>query len=481
MKFALTEIYISRSTLIKWFVGVLFIKIFIFVFFTLYRSADWPAHDLVNGIALAGGDTQQYYKPLESFMNGDGYQGICRMPGLLPFYAPLRTVLSEDATKVAIVFIQLLFDVIATILLAITAGKIFGSERVFYWTAALYGVSTFVSIRSNYLLSDSFNTSMLIISIYYLTKYVMYFQRKDIILSGLFLAWALFFRPVVVIAYPCMALLLFMHHQFKLWPTVKSYMFFVLPTVVFLSLWTIRNITTYYRSILLIAGIEECMSKFTAEQQALRNLIIAMGEDFQPWSAGSGAEWFFQKNTGYKESNPFSPNDYASAYNIDSLVVLKEKYMTFRSLPNQDLNRAAIGNQIIQSANNYVLSYKSEHAFRYWVINKVNFVRLFLFPSRLDDLPLPAVHNMNMLQKLVKAASYLLLLAMHTLACVAMLYFIFKRKWLWFVWGLLPFAFIVVLSYLGFIEQRYLTAAYPFMTMLAAGFLCQFIPEKSAS
>ncbi len=478
MKFALSEICISRSALVKWTIGVLLFKVCIFIFFTHYRSADWPAEDVVKGIALLGGDTPQYYKPLESLMTGNGYQSVCRMPGLLPFYAPLRAVFSEDGTKVAIVIIQLLFDVIATILLAITAGRIFGSERVFNWTALLYTLSTFVSIRSNYLLSDSFNTSMLVISIYFLARHVMYWQRKDIILAGLFMAWSLFFRPAVILAYPCVALILFMHHHFKFWPTVKSKLLFILPTAVLLSIWTVRNMSSYNRPIVLIAGADECMNKFTLEQQALRNLIITMGEDFQPWSAGSGAEWFLQKKSGYKESNPFAANDFASAYNIDSLVVLKERYMHFVALPKEDAQRASIGNQIIQSANNFALSYKSENAFRYWVTNRINFIRLFLFPSRLDDLPLPAVHDMNILQKLAKAASYILLLVIHALASIAMLYFLIRRKWLWFIWGLLPFAFVIALGYLGFIEQRYLTAAYPFMTMLAAGFLCQIIPQR---
>jgi hypothetical protein len=481
MKFALTEICISRSTLIKWTLVVLFFKVFIFIFFTYYRSAEWPAKDVLKGIALYGGDSPQYYKPLESFVQGEGYQSICKMPGLLPIYYPLRGFLSVDNARVAITFFQLLMDVLATIMIAIVAGRVFGKESAFVFTVVLYGISTFISIRSLYLLSDSLNISMLIFCIYFLSNFLLYGQKKDLIVSGFFLAWSLFFRPAVIISFPFFAILLFVNDSKNLKWVFKNLFLFYVPVIISLSLWTIRNVYEFKRPLLLIAGPDECMNKFTPEQQALRNLIITMGEDFQPWSAGSGAEWFLQKKSGYKESNPFAANDFASAYNIDSLVVLKERYMEFAALPKEDAQRASIGNQIIQSANNFALSYKSENAFRYWVTNRINFIRMFLFPSRLDDLPLPAVHDMNILQKLAKAASYILLLVIHALACIAMLYFLIKRKWLWFIWGLLPFAFIVVLGYIGFIEQRYLTAAYPFMTMLAAGFLCQIIPQRVRS
>lgn len=451
-------------------------KVIFFIFFTLYRSAEWPADETVKGIALISGDSPQYYKPLESLMQGEGYQSLCRMPGLLPFYAPLRLVMSEENTKVSIVFIQLLFDVFASLMLAITAARVFGSDRVFRWVAVVYGLSTFVSIRSHYLLSDSFNTSMLIISFYFLGKHILYHQKKDVLLAGVFMVWSLFFRPVVVLAYPCAVLLFFFYHQKKLLPTLKSSLFFVAPTIVALSLWTIRNISSYDRPIILIASANECMNKFTPQQEAVRHLIITMGEDFQPWSAGSGAEWFLQKDKNYKEQHPFSANDFASTYTIDSLILLKENYMQFKSLAPDDSMRTKLGERILTSANAYAAAYKSEHAVNYWVINRIRFIRMFLFPNRLDDLPLPAVQSMNILQKGAKAASYFLLLGLHALAGIAMLYFLFKKKWKWFVWGLLPFAFVVVLGYLGYIEQRYLTVAYPFMVMLAVGFISSVLP-----
>jgi hypothetical protein len=90
-----------------------------------------------------------------------------------------------------------------------------------------------------------------------------------------------------------------------------------------------------------------------------------------------------------------------------------------------------------------------------------------LFPKRMDDLPLPAFDKMNILQKLVKIGSLLLLWAMHGCAIVSILIILFTQQWNLFWWFGMGACSVIALAAIGFIEQRYLTASYPIMVVYA--------------
>jgi hypothetical protein len=465
----LTDIKLSRALLMKWLLIIFMIKAAWFSFFIVFRDKNWFSEFVVKGIAIRGGDSVTYYYPIEKYINEGEYRGMCRMPGLMPVYLPLRWMMSEDSALVVMVFIQLAMDILTTLLLAIIAARVFGSAQHFKWTALLAAISTFVSIRSNYLLSDSLCISSFIISIYFLTNYCIKAKWKWLLLSGLFLAWCLFLRPVMLIAIPFTALVLLYHHR-RFFTALKSGIILLLPVGLLLSIWTMRNMSVFGRAVIFVAPIEECMGQITPEFNAIRGLIITMGEDFQPWSKGSAAEWFIQKKSKHLEESPFSEKDFTTAYNLDSLNQLRMDYVLFTQEKNDSV-RSVIGLDIQTRANHFTQTYKQEHAVRYWLINRLGFIRIFMFPSRIDDLPLPAVSEMNILQKLAKAGSYVLLLFVSACSILSLLWFTWKRNWLAVLWALLPFSFIIILGYLGFIEQRYLATAYPFMVMITCGFL----------
>ncbi len=313
----------------KWFAIVLLIKIFYFVFFIVFRNPQWPEHELVNGMALCGGDTHVYYTPLEMFVNGEGYQTLCKMPGLLPLYAPLRLVLDEPNSKIAILFIQILLDALTVILLAIVAARIFSNAIVFQITALVFGLSTFVSIFSNYLLSDSLNTSFIILSIFFLSNY---FENKKIghlWVAGFFIAWATFVRPSTLMVFPFIASVLLLHSNFKFGKWIKANIIYTMPLSLLIACWLYRNVTVYNKKVFFIDSVENCLFRFSNEQESIRTFLLTIGEDIQPWSNGSGSEWFFNRKIDPDLRAPFKENDFASAYNIDSLVTLKENYFKF--------------------------------------------------------------------------------------------------------------------------------------------------------
>jgi Gpi18-like mannosyltransferase len=127
----------SRSTLFKWFLFILAAKVVWLVLFTTLRNPQWNPEFSVGSIGLYGGDSQTYYYPVEQLIETGEYYGMCRMPGVLPVYWPLRMFLSEVNAQQAIVVIQVIFDSIATLLLAILAARLFGNRKAFHATTLL--------------------------------------------------------------------------------------------------------------------------------------------------------------------------------------------------------------------------------------------------------------------------------------------------------------------------------------------------------
>ena len=298
-------------------------------------------------------------------MNGGGYNSYCRMPGLLPIYAPLRLIFSEPWAKTLIIILQFLTGVLSVYILAKTAEMVFNNYRIFLITFFLYAFSSFVSIWDHYGLSDSFGVSFLIFSSYYLVKYKNCKNIKYLLFSGLFITWSLFFRPVHGILIPFM-ILFFILNKKQILISFKHSFLFSLPIIIALGIWTSTNYYKHHKVVILQGPSSECFGALTKELLAVRKLIIAWGGDYQPWSKGAEAEWFFTKNVDYKTTSPSKNNIYTSLYTIDSLRILKEEYFNCYS-DSFSKEKNNINSQALQlKCERYLKSYINEHSFNYY-------------------------------------------------------------------------------------------------------------------
>ena len=109
---------------------------------------------------------------------------------------------------------------------------------------------------------------------------------------------------------------------------------------------------------------------------------------------------------------------------------------------------------------------------RFYLINKLKFARMILFPKRIDDLPFPPLARMNLPQKIIKSGSLIAIPLLSLLTLSAILFWIYRRRWVYLLWMCLPMGLVLVHSYIGFVEQRYLATSYPLFLMLVSGFLC---------
>ena len=442
----------------------LLIKLAIFFYFVLQRDSQWNSTLVVEPWALKQLDTEWYFQPLDAMLDGSSYESVCKLPGFAPIYIPLRMVMSKAAAYNAICLLQMLLDAICTVLLALLAMRMFNIRAMFFVVLVGYGISTFISVRSNYVLSDSFCTSFLIIALYMLQRGMDTSSNWYIAGAGLFAMWSFEMRPVMLVVFPVLIVLI--AYYGRTWRNaITKVVLLMLPISIATLAWWQHNWSTHSRSLWLIAPVEECMTHYGPEAAAIRRFIIATGHDFQPWSQGSAAEWFLKRGIDLPEDSPFESNNFTSTYNLDTLIQLRTDY---KRIENNKLVDPDFSTALIHRMDRCTASYTSEHAWQYYCTNRLNFLRMFLFPKRIDDLPLPARSSMNIGQIVVKMGSLLLLWTVHLGAIFGLFLAVMRFGWSMLWWAGVGASSIVVLSFIGFIEQRYLTASYPISLIFAS-------------
>jgi hypothetical protein len=196
---------------------------------------------------------------------------------------------------------------------------------------------------------------------------------------------------------------------------------------------------------------------------------LASGGDYQPWAAGGESYWFFDSDRWLPM--PFEADDFTEGVDSTMLLSFKHDYHLLHSGALTADSSAILEASIIERAGMCRQSYITAHPWRFYVLNKIKFARMILFPKRIDDLPFPSIKQMNLAQKIIKAGSLVAIPLLSLLTLIAIIVWFVKRQWAYLLWMCLPMGLVFVHSYIGFIEQRYLATSYPLFIMLAAGFL----------
>jgi hypothetical protein len=455
----------------KWLVLAIAIKALLFGYFALEFKTNWPDRDIQSGIVVFYQDSYTYYTPIEEWVDKGVYRGACRMPGLLPLYAPFYAVLGPIKARVVMILLQLLLDAIATCCLALLAYRFFESKRIAHWTFSIAAISSFTSVWNNYAVSDSFAVSMLVFAFYTMHQFGQKRQFRFLFLSALWIAWSIFFRPIHLLALPILGIyVLYILQPFKTknFEFIKVGFIWLLPLTLAIGLWTFRNWKAFDKIIPLQEDPSICYYNLQDFHLAVRDNVVAWGCDFQEWSLNTEFAWLLDSSD---QSLPKVPQRiYTTAMNADSLMLLKANYHMALQADRQNLSDLPSKSQlVIEQARRFLAAYKAEHAWDYYFVNRLRLLKLFLFPGRLDNLPLPARADMNVFQFAIKLF-YLLLLSVVILFGVLSfgLLFIKKHRDVLILLAF-PLTHIVVLGvYLGYAEQRYLTPAYPFLIILTA-------------
>lgn len=459
-----------------WLPVVFVIKAVLFAYFGGQFYGHWEPALLTKGIAVSTGDSPGYYNPAEHFVQGEGYDSACRMPALVPLYAPFSFLLGADNAKVAMVVLQFLLSVISVIALGRWAQFLWKKPYVFQGVVLLYSISSFVSIWDHYLMSDSFSTSFFIFSLYFLSRHFEKESYRFVFLSGLFLAWAVFFRQVFLIAYPAVALLLFFGEKKNFTAFFKSGLAFIFPLTLAVGMWSQYTKVKTGERIWLVAPLENCFATYTGEYQALAGFMIDMGYGEPFWTEGSLPQWMLRS----RENMPMPPvpeRHFTSVCNADSLVLLREQYRMF--IRSSGAQQDSIG-QIIQSrVKLYREVYKSEHPLNFYFLNRLRHAKIFLLPMRVDNLPGPSYPEMNPLEKAVKIF-YIFLFGVVVIFGVIAMILQMRKSVRIALWYLIPFSIFIALALvLGYVEQRYFVPVYPLMVVTSVAAIVGFIEKQN--
>lgn len=482
---------------LKWLLIGLAGKFLLFFVFACFFNQNWSQDGIIKGISVNTADSPDYYQPVERLIKGEGYAmrigdendpdvvrikpWAFRMPGLLPIYGPLYVLFGSEWGRFFVILIQFVLELLSIFLLAQTAERIFSGIKFFYACLLLYILNNMVSVYTFYATSEAFCISLFIISFYFLFKYIKSGGAKNLVFCGLFIGWAIFFRPVMIIFTPVYAVMLLRHIRESGTFTFRevAIRFIQLFSVFILadSIWVARNYKVFHRFIPLNGDFSAVASK---QELALYKLIVAWGGDIQDWNPGEG-RWFIKPSNSttrkydgeFQKTDPFSSYIFTPDYNLDSLKKFRSIYWKAFGYEVPKDSIRYYKNKFVTTSDFYLSSFKKNKPLHYYLLSKLRHAGNFIFIRR--PYGLPFIQN-NLSNKLIRVCSVLYYYFILLLGVIGIV-MVWRKKDEAFVklFSLGVLLFIAVHSYFGYIEFRYFLPMYPILTLFASFTFIHFI------
>jgi hypothetical protein len=443
----------------KFIFALVVFKCLLFAYLFFQYSSYWQSGP-VEGLAVHAGDTSGYFNPAESLAQGAGFTSVCRMPAFVPIYSLFSAMFNPFAAYQFIVVLQFLLGVCSVVWVARIAGHLAQNKRAYYLAGIIYASSLLIAVWDPMLLSDSLGNSFLILAFYLAIRFNNEGNWKLVFWASLFLTWSIFFRQIHILFIPVLYFLMLKKEVF-----FKTSLLFATPILLAFGSWTAYNYSKTNRFIPLVDSFSSCYGYMPEQLVAIRDLVIAWGEDCQPWVPSSASNYLIAKDGC--TSSPLNERHYTTAYGAEEMQQLKEDYRRFY-YKLEGAPKDSLGYEILSRAKKYKQVYAHEHPSDYYIFNRFRLMKQFLLPARIDNIPGPSFAQMNVIQKGMKICSYSLLLLVNALALVLFIPVILKdlkNRW-WLITGWL--LFFVLGGVLGFIEQRYLVPCYFFFAIIVA-------------
>lgn len=477
------------------------IRLVIFIYFSIQFNQNWKPELLSQPLLVSTGDTEFYLGPIERLVEAGGYEKATtvygskprynsfagRMPGFLPIYGPLYFFIGKDYARGSLAILQFVAACFSVVLIARLAVSIFGKPELYFLVLFAYSLTAFLSVFDLYGYAESFAISFLIAAFYFSFLFLENRKKSYLLLSGLFAGWSVFMRPVLGIQIPILGAFLFfqMLQSDRLPSRIWKLTIFLLPFLVADGAWIIRNKIQLHRFIPLeINPMHEnsITGKYSIQVKTLQNLVIAWGGNIEQWGDRSDIEWFFSSLSD--SIPPYKDKFYAKAYNQDSLYLLKQLFHA--SIPHKVplVERALLAREMVAMGRRFREGFKNDHPFHFYIGSRLNLLGRFLFPATIRHLPLPSFDEMKFHHLAIK------------LFCIFWYYLILLSGMCGIVWALIknkpasrifPFAwfpiFLIAIHamFFGFIEQRYMLPAIPFLLIFSGYFSWTVISRFSSN
>ena len=406
---------------------------------------------------MLGNDTSGYIRPLESMVQGMGYDSVCRMPAFAPLYLLFYFLFGGTAVLSSLVFFQWFLSWISAILIFFVLLENAVPKRRSLFAASLYLAFPLAATYDHLILSDSLGNSLLICSLFFAWKAKKLNSNAVLFLASFFLIWSGFFRQIHFLFIP----FLFWFVVPSWWtfskPMIKKMISFVIPFFLLVGSWTAHNRIKYKQWIYTVAPYETCFGYLPKPLLELRKLMIALGGDIQPWVKGSAGEYFISKG----DQMPLQANQFTTNMKEQEMAELKLQYQNFYYK-----NDSLAGEFVVNTSNKYLQEYIAEHPVQYYFTNRMHLLKQFMFPMHVDNLPGPPMHEMSLVQKGVKGIAWIGMWILNAWVFVS-LFFIWKNARGWILVAVANAILVLVLACVfGWVELRYLLPVHSLSLLL---------------
>ncbi|MFW5700974.1 MAG: phospholipid carrier-dependent glycosyltransferase, partial [Cyclobacteriaceae bacterium] len=321
--------------------GLFIILIFKILSFYVIINNTVP-EDNTYGIGLRYGDTRGYYEPMENLILHGKYESIdgsdlrTRMPyNAIPYFV-FRQFLPPQQSFNAIVFLQMLLEVLSSLMLALLAFRLTKNKSIYWLVLFLISFSWAISVYANMLLSESLSISIFIAFLYFLFEFDESKKQLQFWLAAFCFAYVVLLKPYFGPVYAIMAIYFLFNEIAKknktiktvFWVSAEKTILFFIPFVILLLPWAIYNsqkegkFSPFYNN------------KIDEYYVAQRAFIWAVGGSDIYWDKKLAGSFF----TANYDSTQFKIPSYfiADSYTIEDLNNLRQDCISYKKNPDQN-------------------------------------------------------------------------------------------------------------------------------------------------
>lgn len=435
-----------------------------------------PGQDLPGVLSLESGDTKGYLDPVENLIDQGRYEPDYRMPGVAAPYWLFRQFLGQGASRDAMVLLQWLLSAINVYVLALIALRMTGSERIALLVYIAFLISAYSSWFDPIIASDSLSISALILHVHFLQSALDRGSQGRLLLSGSFLAWFVFLRPIGVLLVPLAAALILLRRTTpRPW---RSALMLALPFLVLDGVWTARNLSVH-GSFSPLTNQGWFPEDFSREIRAhAMHFVQGYGGNYIWWHPGSDIRWYGVWKGGAtiddegrlaKAPPPFA---YVEGYTPADLGALSDRVRSLehgRSSPTDSLAEVVSINARFDELAGL---YKERAPFQYHVLSRFRMFKNLVWQNGTESLiivPFDQLPLWAKVFKLVQVMAYVLSFTIGTIACIMLLWRWRSPPTVLHLWVPFIMAYLVLIFpfALRMCEWRYMAHPFPFALLLA--------------
>ncbi|WP_268035817.1 hypothetical protein [Algoriphagus sp. PAP.12] len=415
-------------------------------------------------------DTFGYLEPIDNYLEKGNYLPHERMPGYGLIYGLLLTVLTKTHALNLLIILQSILGGIAVYAIARVAGFITKSQKVFILTFYIALFTTYTTWYDHFLLTESFSVSALVLMVYFYFRYQEIKNPSFIIIAGLFFAWAVFLRAVMLPLGILVVLLMIWEHKEELKNGFKLAFLFLLPFLIVDSLWVYSGYRRFKKFIPLQESFLGRSQSNVFFEPAFR-FVQSWGGNYLWWDPGAEISYF---GLGHNSLAYFDQKDiqfpseiFTSAFNQDSLQQLQQDLLSlkFDSAHLSDLEFDLRANSIYARFDRYSQSIKSEAPTLYWFDSRIKLMRQFFFTTKVRNpyygLSFPFRDRLIR----IKSFTYAGTLILGYLSSLIILFFLRENASIILISGIVWYIFLIHPIILRVVENRYLLPSYPFISL----------------